>query len=127
MQESVARWYTNGEPLSALTRDLAATFDERRAKLIAMTETTHSAAQGTLRGYEASGVVKALIWMTANDERVCPYCGALDGETVALDGKFSDRLPQDLQDKLKGKTFAHPPAHPGCRCRLGAQVVEVGQ
>ena len=126
VRESVERWYTNGEPLDALTRDLSGAFDARRARLIAMTETTHSAAQGTLRGYEESGVVKALIWMTANDERVCPYCGSLDGQTVGLDGKFSDKLPPDLQAKLRGRSFRVPPAHPGCRCRIGAEVFEVG-
>jgi HK97 family phage portal protein len=127
VRESVARWYTNGEPLSALTRDLAGTFDERRAKLIAMTETTHSAAQGTLRGYEASGVVKAMVFLTSSDERVCSFCGSLDGQVVALDGKFSDKLPPELQAKLNGKTFATPPVHPGCRCRIGAQLIEVAQ
>jgi HK97 family phage portal protein len=127
VRESVARWYTNGEPLSALTRDLAGTFDERRAKLVAMTETTHSAAQGTLRGYEASGVVKAMVFLTSSDERVCSFCGSLDGQVVALDGKFSDKLPPELQAKLNGKTFATPPVHPGCRCRIGAQLIEVGE
>jgi HK97 family phage portal protein len=127
VRESVARWYTNGEPLSALTRDLAGTFDERRAKMIAMTETTTAAARGTQTSYVASGVVSAMVWLTANDEKVCPYCGSLDGQVVALDGKFSDKLPQELQDKLKGRTFQTPPAHVSCRCRLGARVLDVGE
>ena len=125
VRESVARWYTNGEPLSALTRDLSGVFDERRARLIAMTETTSAAANGTHQAYTASGVVEAMTWQVANDERVCPYCGSLDGQIVALNGKFSDKLPVELQAKLKGRTFAVPPAHPGCRCRIGAQVIEV--
>jgi SPP1 gp7 family putative phage head morphogenesis protein len=126
VQNSVARWYENGEHLDALTKDLKPIFGKRRARLIAMTETTHSAAQGTLRGYEASGVVKAMIWMTANDEKVCPYCGSLDGQTVGLQGNFSDALPPDLQAKLSGRTFKTPPAHPGCRCRIGAEVIDLG-
>ncbi len=125
VRESVARWYDNGEHLDALTKDLAPTFGKQRARLIAMTETTHSAAQGTLRGYRESGVVKAMVWMTANDEKVCPWCGSLDGQTVGLEGRFSDALPPDLLAKLK-RPFATPPAHPGCRCRIGAQVIEVG-
>ena len=126
VRESVARWYDNGEHLDALTRDLAPAFGKQRARLIASTETTRSAAEGTLRGYEASGVVTAMIWQTANDERVCPYCGSLHDKTVSLSGRFSDVLPPELQAKLGNRTFAVPPAHPGCRCRLGAQVIEVG-
>jgi HK97 family phage portal protein len=127
VRESVARWYTNGEPLSALTRDLAGTFDERRAKLVAATETTSAAAHGTLEGYRASGVVKEIVWEVASDERVCPYCGSLAGKAVALDGNFSDMLPQELQAKLGGRTFSIPPAHPNCRCRLSARVLDVGE
>lgn len=125
VRESVARWYENGEHLDALTKDLAPVFGDTRARLIAMTETTHSAAQGTLQGYTASGVVKAMIWQTARDERVCPYCGSLHDKTVDLRGNFSDVLPPELREKLKNRTFAVPPAHPGCRCRIGAQIIEV--
>ena len=126
VRESVSRWYTNGEHLDALTRDLATIFDEKRARLIAMTETTTAAANGTHQSYVASGVVTAMIWLTANDEKVCPYCGNLDGKTVELSGNFSDVLPPELRAKLKNRTFAKPPAHPGCRCRIGAQVIEIG-
>ena len=126
VRESIARWYTNGEHLDALTADLSSIFDERRARLIAMTETTTAAASGTHSAYEASGVVTAMVWLTASDERVCPYCGSLEGQTVALNGKFSDVLSPELQAKLKGRTFARPPAHPGCRCRIGAEVIPIG-
>jgi len=126
VRESVSRWYTNGEHLDSLTRDLSSIFDEKRARLIAMTETTTAAANGTHQSYTASGVVTAMVWLTANDEKVCPYCGALDGKIVDLKGKFSDALPPELQRKLGQRTFATPPAHPGCRCRIGAQVIEIG-
>lgn len=126
VRESVSRWYTNGEHLDALTRDLSSIFDEKRARLIAMTETTTAAANGTLRGYEASGVVTEMVFLTASDEKVCAFCGELDGKTVALTGNFSDKLPPELQAKLRGRTFKVPPVHPGCRCRIGARVLEIG-
>ena len=125
VRESVARWYTNGEPLSALTNDLSSIFDERRARLIAQTETTSAASNGTLRGYEASGVVTEMVFLTASDERVCAWCGSLDGQTVSLSGNFSDKLPPELQAKLRGRAIKVPPIHPGCRCRIGARVLEV--
>jgi len=124
VQQAVERWYGNGEPLQALVDDLASTFDRKRARLIAVTETTNAAARGTYAGFKESGVVTGLVWRTANDERVCPWCGSLDGAIVSIDGgAFYDELPADLQGKLK-RRFELPPAHPGCRCRIAAQVLE---
>ena len=125
VRESIARWYTNGEHLDALTADLSSIFDERRARMIAQTETTTASARGTHSAYTASGVVTAMVWLTANDEKVCPWCGTLDGKTVSLSGSFSDVLPPELRERLKNRTFAMPPAHVNCRCRLGAQIIEV--
>ncbi len=42
-------------------------------------------------------------WQTAADERVCPVCGPLDGETAPIGGTFPGG-------------YAGPPAHPRCRC-----------
>ena len=124
VQQAVQRWYGNGEPLSALEDDLARTFDRKRARLIAQTETTRAAATGTREGFKESGVVTGLVWRTANDEKVCPWCGSLDGAIVSIDGgAFYDELPADLQGKLK-RRFEIPPAHPACRCRISAQVIE---
>ena len=135
IRQSVGRWYENGEPLSSLRNDLLSTvFSERRAQLIAMTETTKAAAEGTHIGYVESGVVTEEVWMTANDEKVCPYCGSLSGQVVAIGGSFFDKLPNELRTGLEQRIarnpnvrFARPPAHPGCRCRIGARVVPIGQ
>lgn len=40
-------------------------------------------------------------WYTARDERVCPKCGPMHGEEVAIDESFS---------------IGNPPAHSRCRC-----------
>jgi NAD+--asparagine ADP-ribosyltransferase len=66
-------------------------------------------------------VTKALKWKTSNDELVCPVCGALHGQTVALEGAFFDALSVEQQAKLR-RRFEVPPAHPGCRCRVAAVV-----
>jgi len=124
VQQAVERWYGNGEPLSALVDDLQPAFTKRRARLIAQTETTRAAAEGNRLGYKESGVVTGLVWKTSNDELVCPYCGALNGAIVSIDGgAFYDELPAELRGKVK-RRFEVPPAHPGCRCRLSAQVVQ---
>jgi len=50
-----------------------------------------------------------MIWETANDERVCPICGALhrkrEGEWGGLSG---------------------PPAHPRCRCGVRLERADAG-
>lgn len=105
VQEAVARWIDNGEPLSALVRDLRNTgFSARRAKLIASTETTRAFADANTEVYRASGVVAEEEWRTAADEIVCPVCGALNGKRVPLGQLFDGRY--------------RPAAHPGCRCWL---------
>lgn len=47
-------------------------------------------------------------WDSRLDSRLCPYCRSLDGEIVAISGEFETR----------GAVYAHPPAHPNCRCTI---------
>lgn len=105
VRQALDRWIASGEPLAALRNALEPDFGSRRAMLIAQTETTRAYAEGTLRGYRASGVVEMKEWLTANDELVCPVCGGLHARRVALDAEFPGLV-------------GVPPAHPGCRCRI---------
>lgn len=92
-----------------------------RAYNIARTELAFAYNQGSYEGTkqaQAAGymgeVVK--IWCTADDERVCPICGGLEGKEIDMDDDF------DFQTKLA--TPANPtirkvpPAHPSCRCAV---------
>ncbi len=123
VQQAVERWYANREPITALRRDLEPLFGARRAKLIAQTETTRAASEGLRAGYRESGVVTGMVFRTVNDERVCAHCGSLDGTVVPLEGSFYDALTPELQATLR-RRFDVPPVHPGCRCRMTAQVIE---
>jgi SPP1 gp7 family putative phage head morphogenesis protein len=99
VQEAVARWVENGEPLPALVRDLrAAGFSARRAKLIAQTETTGAFARANEAVYRESGVVQEYEIRVAMDERTCPVCA----------GHMGKRYPLGAREK--------PPFHPSCRC-----------
>lgn len=60
------------------------------------------------RGYMGPTVK---VWATADDERVCPTCGALESKEVEMDNEF-DGLSSSWSTRL------HPPAHPGCRCGI---------
>jgi len=121
--QAVDRWIGNGEPLSALAKDLKPAFGKQRAKLIAATEVTRAYAEGSKEAYIASGVVKKLVWQTANDERRCVFCGGLQGKVVGIEESFDSALPANLREKAK--PFALPPAHPGCRCFILPEVEEV--
>ncbi len=101
VRQSVSRWIGNSEPLQTLIDDLTPAFGVQRAERIASTEVTRAFAQGNTVAYQEAGVVEKIEWRTARDERVCPQCGPLHGQTTDL-----------------GQTFGgfYPPRHPGCRC-----------
>lgn len=78
---------------------------EDRAETIAITETTRAISIGEeLAGIVAKsqGVLLEAYWETAQDERVCPVCGALHGVAEMY---WVDEYPNG------------PPAHVRCRCR----------
>lgn len=101
----------------ALVERRAAKYAERllrhRAETIARTEAMTGVNAGRSQlwlqlqedgGLEADARKE---WLTADDERVCPICGPLDGTSVPLDGSYQLNT---------GASVEHPPAHPSCRC-----------
>ena len=84
---------------SGVTRSAA------RAAIIARTETTRAYSLGSIAAFQVSGVVDRLEWLTAQDEKTCPECAALDGQVAAMGQSFDG-----------GVMF--PPAHPNCRCAI---------
>ena len=75
----------------------------KRAETVAITAATEAAAAG-VRTYRDGlrtnhGLEYVMVWETANDERVCPICGALHSKR---------------EDDWGGRSG--PPAHPRCRC-----------
>lgn len=102
LREATSRWINNGEPLQSLVDDLAPLFGRSRAELIAATEVTKAFFEANQITWKASEVVGEIVWQSAADERACPVCGALHGETVELGQSFRGSYT--------------PPAHPRCRC-----------
>jgi SPP1 gp7 family putative phage head morphogenesis protein len=90
--------------------------DERRAGLIAKTESYRAANWANKEAWSQSGVVKTLIWYTAEDAKVCPQCAPLEGKEIEIDAKFFD------DDYSDGTT---PPAHPDCRCYVRPGTVSL--
>jgi SPP1 gp7 family putative phage head morphogenesis protein len=91
-----------------------------RSIKIARTEISYSYNYGEFdavgkardEGYINGETVK--VWITADDERTCPLCGAMDGEIIGYDEQF---------DGIDGPIDC-PPLHPNCRCTLGYEVLE---
>jgi Phage Mu protein F like protein len=81
-----------------------------RAQLIARTETiraqelTRHLTWDRLQREGALPLALEVQWLVADTPTVCEVCRPLDGQTVPLGGKFEPG------------GFAHPPAHPACRC-----------
>lgn len=120
--QAVARWVDNGETLDVLINDLGVYFSPQRAAMIAATEVTRAYAEGTVTGYRESGVVERLMWRTANDEKVCPICGAMHNKVVGINARFDTEIPADVRKRFPNVTFQRPPAHPNCRCWIVAEV-----
>ena len=99
VQTLVSDWAGSGAPLGVLETQLTPLFGEKRAESIAATETTRIYAEGNTEAWESTGMVNSWVWMTAQDDLVCPICGELDGQTFGID---------DID--------ARPPAHVNCRC-----------
>mgnify|MGYP001563048491 FL=1 len=100
-QQVIADWVASGEPMPKLVgRLVAQAGTERRALLIAQTESTNAFAAGNRIAWKESGVVKREEWNTTQSERVCPICRPLNGKV--------SRLGQGPR----------PAIHPGCQCWL---------
>lgn len=104
-QGAMADWINSGSPLDALETSLSPIFGESRANRIATTEATRVFARGNMDAWETTGLVSATVWMTAQDDLVCPICGELDGTHIGI-----------------GDIDAAPPAHANCRCYLQPEL-----
>lgn len=93
--------------------------DDARAETIARTETMKASNVGQQQAWDQAVEQGLLLgteqqeWITTPDDKLCPICESLDGQTVGLDESFSD----DSGDEYDG-----PPAHPNCRCTVGLSL-----
>jgi hypothetical protein len=114
-----------------------------RAEMIARTETMTAANRGQLQAWNDAadaGLLRAettrRVWIATEDDRLCPICAVLDGQTVSFTERFISREQatgfdikpggQDIQiaglKPLKEPVSSMtPPAHPGCRCAVGLE------
>lgn len=92
----------NPRRVAAFINDRIDAIGVKRGRTIARTEIIRAHAETTLSRYEASGVEEVrgkAEFATAGDDRVCPRCFALEGETFTL-------------EEARGVI----PVHANCRC-----------
>jgi len=88
-----------------------------RGNMIARTEVAQAVSRGQLtfwRGMQTKGWLPQRtqrIWITAQDELVCPVCGPMQGVPVDLGSPW-------LLDNGK-QVLVPPESHPHCRCTTG--------
>lgn len=124
----ISESFVSGLTVAEIAELIDDVFDDTvRAKMIARTEVVRAANYGALSAYKQSGVVESKEWLTAQDEKVCPYCSHLDGKVIGLDESYLEvgGTLEVVDANGKTHTFTNnyldtqaPPVHPRCRCTL---------
>lgn len=90
----------------------------QRAERIARNETIQAANQGQLESWRQArdeGVLDTertqKAWITTPDERRCPVCAPMEGQTRPMG--------EDFESPYDGSTAEVPPIHVQCRCASG--------
>lgn len=132
MAQTIREELTNGLKAGENPRKMASRLTDEidditntRLKTLARTEVAISHSKSTLDRYERAGVdvVSHGEWLTADDNRVCPICSALDGKEFRIPemrtGTFYFDAPGDVPDYLAGEYPLMPgKTHPNCRCSV---------
>lgn len=115
-----------GEGITKLKNRIKLVFKQAtsiRAERIARTEVSRASNMATEEGWIQSGVVSKKEWLTALDERVCPYCAPMHGKIIKLGRDFFKKGSSFKGDAQKPLNFGYsdvtaPPLHVSCRCTL---------
>lgn len=122
-----------GEDLTQLAERVRSVYqfsNTTRADAVARTEAFYIANEGSREAYRQSGVVKSMRWYTAEDERVCPWCGPQHGRVVGVNEVFfrkGETLTAEGGKKLvlDYRAIDVPPLHTSCRCFIRPETIEV--
>ena len=101
-------------------QDLSTRYAARQHRLrgytIARTELATAYNTGAYEGTKQAQAAGYLgetvkVWCTAEDERTCSTCAALEGKRIAMDANFDGASPS-------WSTHLTAPCHPSCRCAI---------
>lgn len=123
----------DGLDITALTAEVNRVYDYAnivRARMVAETESFYIANKASREAYIQSGVVKTMRWWTAEDERVCEFCGPMHGRVIGVKEVFfkkgevvAGRDGGNLN--LNYRTMDVPPLHTSCRCFVRPEEISV--
>ena len=124
LADILADGINNGSSIGDIERSIRSVFGEfkkTQSERIARTETLRASQEGTLDAYKESGVVVAKQWLTAMDDRVCPYCEPMNGKIVGLEDNWFSKGDSFYGTAEKPLSFDYssvetPPLHVSCRC-----------
>ena len=123
LKVTLAEGFTSGESVPQLrirVQDVFRQATKNRADMIARTESLRASNFATVEAYKQSGVVEAKEWLTERDNRVCPWCLAMDGKVIGLSKTFFKKGDEFTVDdktlEFKILDVAEPPLHVSCRC-----------
>lgn len=131
-----------------MTQRMADRLLRRRAENIARTETMTATNHGQLEAWKQASDQGLLnpaatrrVWIATGDDRLCPICAVLDGETVGFQDPFVSNVqatgfdikpagtlegtpqvdikPTGTKPLKNPVSTMTPPAHPSCRCTIG--------
>lgn len=137
IDEQLTEGLADGESLNELSdriRGIQELSSDVRADRVAKTESFRIANYATREAWRQTGVVNTVQWYTAEDERVCPFCGPMNGKTVAIDkgffeegetieGEDADGNPVSME--VSYSDVQNPPLHPNCRCYIRPDKIEI--
>lgn len=101
-----------------------------RATAVARTESFYIANAGSKEAYKQSGVVKTIRWYTAMDERVCEFCGPMNGKVIGITETFFNK-DSEIVGADGGKMITSyraidvPPLHTSCRCQIKPETIDI--
>jgi SPP1 gp7 family putative phage head morphogenesis protein len=105
------------------------TLQKTQAEVLARTEVINSYSTASLSRFDRAGQSEVKVsgeFATADDQRVCPICEALEGETYSTGAMREETFEFDAEESdhpdavpsLSGEYRVQPPVHPQCRCAI---------
>jgi len=102
--------------MSELIFDNIPNISKTRADMIARNELANAVNVIEYETFKRNNV-KQKRWVTALDDRVCPFCEPLHNTIISLDNKFNSSV-ENKSGKTTTYSVTYPPLHVNCRCYL---------
>lgn len=135
LSDKLSEAISAGDSMVEIRNTVAEVFDfteKYRARTVAHTETFRVANAAGREAFKQSGVVETVKWHTAEDERVCEFCGPMNGKIVGVDDAFfkkGDRFvgaDGGVLELTYDDTY-DPPLHVNCRCFTLPETIDIGE